>query len=1036
MKRYLKAILVGVAMLVALALTVSKRGPAMMVGLGRSTGATSSERKTYDAANALETFNRTLGRIQDAYVDPTRIDPKQMLLSALDSVQKQVAEVMVEPYPEQNRVVVRVDTATREFKLNDVDSPWSLAPKMAEIFQFVTQHLFPGTDAETLRNIEYAAINGMLSTLDPHSILLDPTTYNDMKMSTRGSFGGLGIVIGLRKGALTVIRPMRGTPAWEAGVRRGDRITRIEKEPTSNIALNDAVNRLRGDPGTKVELWTERDGEKAPKRLVLTRAEISVNSVTSQLLKSQAGPIGYIKLSQFSQKCDEDMRSALEELSRKGQLRGLVLDLRHDPGGLLDKAIRVADEFLESGTIVTTVSFANKQREEKRATPTAQPRIPIAVLVDGQSASASEIVAGALKNLDRAVIIGSRTFGKGSVQVLYDNDDGSALKLTIAQYLTPGDVSIQSVGIMPDIVLEPMAVEKDRLALFTTYKGTREQDLDAHLTSQNAKGNDRPAETLRYIWTDPRKKAPAKPKGSLLTDTDKRGGDDEEEEEPADDLLPDDDDTFVEDFDIQYARDLLASVHGWKRHEVIASAKDFFSRKQGEEVARLTEALRKLGVDWTPVGPQQAPAKLVAKITSDKPGNEAKAGETMRLTATVTNQGAGVAGQVRAQLKSDFFLFDEREFIFGRIAPGETRTWTLPVKVPKDTLPRQDVVKATFSEEHNQAPAAQEFQVKLGGVARPKFAYSYQLIDEGQQANGDGQLQTGESARLRVLVKNVGAGKAIKPVAYLSSSSGDMVTVNKGRYELAVMAPGEEKAMDFTFDLNPDFKETTARVSLQIYDIALHDGVNDKLSFNILEGGTPAQPGGGSFTTSADADVRSGATASAPVIGKAKRGARFPVTGAFPGAGFVRVEVEPGRPGFIATSAGARGGDTVAAAPSQVALVWQVTPPELEVQNAALAVESKSIRLTAAARDKSQVLDAYVVVSNRTAKIEHRKVFYLSNRDRKPQNEMRFDATVPLWPGVNYVSVVARQSAQVQSSQTLIINRLGGPEAGKDVAAR
>ena len=312
MKRYLKVSVVALAALIALGLTVSKRGPAMMVGLGRSTGAASAERKPYDLNNSLNTFNQTLLRVHDAYVDPTRVEPKQMLLAALDSIQKQVAEVMVEPFPNENRVVVHVDTAVREFKIDNVDAPWSMSPKMGEIFQFIVQHLLPGTDSETIRNIEYAATNGMLSTLDPHSVLLDPQTYNEMKLSTGGHFGGLGIVISIRRGALTVIQPMKGTPASEAGVRRGDRIVRIGKESTTNMALNDAVSRLRGDPNTTIEVWFERDGDKAPRRLMLTRAEIHVQSVTSHLLKSPAGPIGYIRLSQFSQKVDEDMRKALE----------------------------------------------------------------------------------------------------------------------------------------------------------------------------------------------------------------------------------------------------------------------------------------------------------------------------------------------------------------------------------------------------------------------------------------------------------------------------------------------------------------------------------------------------------------------------------------------------------------------------------------------------------------------------------------------------------------------------------------------------
>lgn len=1023
MKRFLKVGVVAMAACFALALTVSRRGPAMMVGLGRTIGAPSADRKPYDLQNRLTTFNQTLGRVLEAYVDPSRVDPKQMLLSALESIQKQVAEVMIESFPEQNRVVVRVDTAVREFSIEHVDSPWAMAPKMQEIYDFIIQHLLPGTDSETLRNIEYAATNGMLSTLDPHSLLLDPQTYQEMKVSTSGRFGGLGIVIRILNGSLTVARPMKDTPAWEAGVRRYDRIVKIDKDWTANMALNDAVQRLRGDPDTKVEVWFERDGEKQLRKIVLKRAEIRVQTVTSRVLSTAAGPVGYIRLSQFSQKSDEELKQALADMSSKQPLRGLVLDLRHDPGGLLDKAIKIADEFLESGTIVTTVGYANKRREETRAEAAAQPRIPMAVLVDGQSASASEIVAGALKNLDRAVIIGSRTFGKGSVQVLMDNPDGSALKLTIAQYLTPGDLSIQSVGIMPDIMLDPMVVQKDNLALFRTYKGTREQDLDAHLTSQNTRTNEKPVETMRYIWVEPPKKAtPPKGKAALLTDSDKKNGlpqgEDDDDDEAA--TLPDDEDEPFDDYTIQYARDLMASVQGYRRHEILNSAKDFFVRRQASEQSRLVEALRKQGIDWAPVGNQAAMPELTATVTTDKPNNLAKAGEKMIFTATVTNRGQGVAGQVRAQIKSDNYLYEEREFVFGRIAPGETKTWAIPITVPKDTLPRLDTVKVQFFEEHGKVPSPQVLKVQLQGMDRPRFAYSYQFIDDGAEANRDGLLQKGETVRLRVLIKNTGAGKAAKPLALLHNRSGEGVMVNKGRYELEAMAPGEQRAMDFTFEVKPDFSENTARVELQVWDFALHEGVTDKLAFPILESRQSVEARSGTIVANKELVVRVGASATAAEVGKVPQGARFKVTGRL--ADYVRVELEPNRPGFVPAQLVSETTQPADTNPS-LQLVWQATPPLLDVK-APLAVDQSSIRLSVVARDDEQVLDSYVVVSNRVAKIEHRKVFYRSNRNGPMTKEMQFDANVPLWPGVNIVNVVARQSGQVQSLHTMVINRL------------
>lgn len=1029
MKRFLKWGVVSVAACLALALTVSRRGPAVMLGLSRTIGAPADKRQ-YDPNNRLTTFNQTLGRVLEAYVDPTRIDPKQMLLSALDSIQKQVAEVMVEPFPEQNRVVVHVDTAVREFHIGQVDSPWAMAPKMQEIYDFIIGHLLPGTDPETLRNIEYAATNGMLSTLDPHSLLLDPQVYSDMKVSTSGRFGGLGIMIRVIKGAITVVKPMKDTPAWNAGVRRNDRIVRIDREWTTNMAINDAVSRLRGDPDTTVEVWFERDGEKLPRKITLKRAEIRVQTITSRLLQTTAGPVGYVRLSQFSQKSDDELRQALSELSSKQPLRGLILDLRHDPGGLLDKAIKVADEFLDSGTIVTTVGYANKRREETRAEAPAQPRIPMAVLVDGQSASASEIVAGALKNLDRAVIIGSRTFGKGSVQVLMDNPDGSALKLTIAQYLTPGDVSIQSVGIMPDIAIEPMFVNKDRLSLFRTYKGTREQDLDAHLTSQNARSNEKSVETLRYVWSDPRKTTKATDKAqALLLDTSKKS-DVSDEDDDDDPDLPADDDEFIEDYEVQYARDFVAAAQGYRRHELLASAKDFFARRQNSEAAKLADTLRKLGVDWSKVGSQTQSPELFATVTTDKPGNIAKAGDTIRFTATVTNRGAGAAGQVRAQLKSDHYLYEEREFVFGRINPGESRTWSIPVKVPKDTLPRLDVVQVQFFDEHGKAPPAERLQVQLQGTDRPRFAYSYQFIDDGPEGNRDGLLQKGENARLRVLIKNTGQGKSAKPYAFLHNRSGDGLMVGKGRYELAPMAPGEQREIDFTFEVKPDIAENTARVELQVWDFAMREGVTDKLAFPVVETRNIVEPRAGTAVTKQELTVRTGANAETPEVGKLKPGTRLKVTGRL--GDFVRVELDPQRPGFLpARLLNETQGPPDSRLPVQ--LVWQATPPVLEVK-APLSVQGPALRLSVSAQDEEQVLDGYIVVSNRKAKIEHRKVFYRSNRNGLTAKQMQFEASIPLWPGVNVVTVVARQSGQVQSQHTMVVHRFSNEAKTAQIA--
>jgi carboxyl-terminal processing protease len=1014
MNRYFKPLLVAVAIAMALMLTVTRSGRHVGLGAGEtSIAAQKDDKRPYDLV-ALRVFNNTLMRVNDSYVDPTRVEPKQMLLAALDQVQKSVAEVLVEPHPEQNKVQVRVDTAQQDFNIAEVDSPWALSMKMREIFRFISQNLAPNTDAETVRNIEYAAVNGMLSTLDPHSMLLDPQTYNEMKLNTRGSFGGLGIVIGIRKGALTVIRPMPNTPAWNAGIKAGDRIIRIANESTVNMMLNDAVSRLRGEPDSKIELWVEKAAEKnaVAKKVVLTRAVIQVKTVEAHMLENN---VGYVKLySSFGGNTADELRRAMDDLKAKG-MKALVFDLRSNPGGLLDQAIKVADEFVDTGTIVTTVGYANKQREEKRATPGNQPHVPMAVLVNHGSASASEIVAGALKNLDRAVVIGTRTFGKGSVQVLYDNDDGSALKLTIAQYLTPGDVSIQSVGITPDVVLEKVAVDKDKgVWLFKDYKGMSEAELESHLVSKNTRQGDKPYETIKFLASEPPKKL-AK---NLLRDDDKKEEPGEDDEADDEDLPPDE--KFVQDYEIQFARDLVAQAHGWKRREVLAGAKPYFDKKVLAENARTVEKLRTMGVDWTPVGEGVAPS-LTASISSDHPNNEVVAGDTVKFKATITNKGPGVAGQVRAQLKGNDFLFDGREFVFGRIKPGETRTWLLPVKVPKDAISRTDPLKVEVFEEHGaKAKVEDAVTLKVKGMPRPLFAYGYQLIDD-VKGNGDGLVQRGESVRLHVTVKNIGAGKSNETLAQLRNLSDEGVYINKGRFNVDNLAPGESKSVDFTFDVKQEYKQDTFKVEMSVYDSVLHEYVTDKLSFPVANP-QPTEAAQGLVRVTADkTEVLAGAIKDGQSVGTATKDAVFKLTGA--SGGYFRVEIEPGRPGFIADSAAQR--TNAVGKPGGFTPKWQVSPPILQLAQAQELVESGSMKLSGTAKDEKSVADVFVFVSNRTAKIDRRKVFYRSNRKGATPQEMAFDANIPLWPGANIVTVVARENPQVQSQQTLVVERVG-----------
>jgi carboxyl-terminal processing protease len=323
------------------------------------------------------------------------------------------------------------------------------------------------------RDLVYGAIKGMLSSLDPHSSFLNPEAYKEMQAETRGEFGGIGIQIGVKEGMLTVIAPIEDTPAYRAGIKAGDKIIKINNEATRNMSLHDAVSKMRGAPKTPVTIAIFREGWKETKDFTLVREIIKIKSVKSKLLEDG---IGYVKISQFQEQTASDLSAVMDNLTQE-KINSLILDLRNNPGGLLNSAVSVTSQFLPPNKLVVYIKGRKGDRTEYN-TSDDRPSydVPMIVLVNEGSASASEIVAGALKDWDRAVILGAKTFGKGSVQSVIPLSDGSGLRLTTAIYYTPKGTSIQATGIVPDIIVKLEPKEKG-----TEHPVIREKDLERHL---------------------------------------------------------------------------------------------------------------------------------------------------------------------------------------------------------------------------------------------------------------------------------------------------------------------------------------------------------------------------------------------------------------------------------------------------------------------------------------------------------------------------------------------------------------------------
>ncbi|MCZ6503223.1 MAG: S41 family peptidase [Gammaproteobacteria bacterium] len=354
----------------------------------------------------------------------------------------------------------------------------------AEAFDRVSSAYVEEIDDRTLLE---NAIKGMLSQLDPHSAYLDRSSFSDLQEATTGNYGGLGLEVGMEDGFVKVIAPIDDTPAAKAGIEPGDLIIELNDMPVKGMSLTEAIRGMRGEAGSEVKLTIVREGNAFPKELVLIREIIQVASVKQRLLEDG---YGYLRIAQFQSKTGAEVEKAIEKLSEEGRLFGLIIDLRNNPGGVLQSAVEVSDVFVSEGLLVyTTGRLSNADLRFNATTPDATGGVPIVVLVNEGTASASEIVAGALQDHNRAVIMGTNTFGKGSVQTILPLNNEKAIKLTTALYFTPNGRSIQAEGIVPDIWVDRSKVTK--------LKGNpwrvKEKDLPGHLANGNGENAAQPS---------------------------------------------------------------------------------------------------------------------------------------------------------------------------------------------------------------------------------------------------------------------------------------------------------------------------------------------------------------------------------------------------------------------------------------------------------------------------------------------------------------------------------------------------------------
>jgi carboxyl-terminal processing protease len=876
-------------------------------------------------------------------------------------------------------------------------------------------------------------------------VLLRPEQNREIKLSTKGEFAGLGFVVHIKEGNLTVVKVLPKTPAYRAGVKKDDQIKRINDESTVNMDLNEAVSKLRGPVDSKVTIAIERKGWEKPQSITVSRAMISIESVQSKLLSHN---VGYIRLKNFQGNTTRDLQTALNNLNKEseaqGGIKGLVLDMRGNPGGLLEQAIQVSDLFLSNGTIVATVGMADKLREEKKAhSDEADNASPIVVLVNAGSASASEIVAGALKNLNRAVIIGRQTFGKGSVQVLNDFPDDSALKLTVAKYLTPGDLSIQEVGIVPDIDLVPARVTKDRVDVFAPRRSVGEADLESHFSNPSnataAKKRDdvlreKPAEQLRYLKEDSKQKdASAKQqlqeegKAPKLSKVPVKGKPQQKDplldidrglDQDLDDQLDaESQDEIKEDFEVLFARDFVLKAPFLERGKMLAAAKTFVDQRRKQEQERINAAIAALGVDWTAGETPKSP-QLAAQL---RPGPDAKlmAGELLEMEVSVENRGTEPFHRLRGWTESaDNPFLDRREFVFGTVKPGEKKSWMVPVRLPADLTSRRDAVSLKLQDDSGMLTETVSSEMNFVEQPRPVFAFSWQVEDRCDACNGDGRIQRGETLDFAVDITNVGSGKAQDAFAQIKNAADMNIFIDKGRFKLGEIAPGETKTAHFEFEVKKGYRTDTFPLKLAIIDEKLEEFATEKLQLRVEEPVNIEQRKG-TLKIAEQSLLYPAPDAQSRPIAKLPQGAVFSELGR--ANGFYKVEMDKDRFAFVKAADAKEGHKGKVTANKEINYLSYRTPPQITLNvdssKGGLLADTDRFTLSGTAENAQNILDLYVLVNDQ-------KVFFKTVAAPPGQStSIKFTTDFPLKEGNNNVLVVARESPDFASRKSLIIRR-------------
>lgn len=763
-------------------------------------------------------ISKTVHLIKTQYYDPRRIKAMDMLKEGFYELAKAIPEVL--PRFRAGHLEFYLGPQKIDVPLTEIKELDDIFPAVSQAFEFLAKNYKGDTKLE---DMEYAFIGGMLSVLDPHSNVLPPKAYEEFRQTTQGEYGGLGIVIAIKDRELTIVAPIEDTPAFRAGLKPDDKILQIDDQSTTNMSLTEAVDLMRGRPGTQVTLKINSKN-LGTRDVRITREKIIIRSVVSKLITKNNKHFGVLRVKGFQEDTYEGVIKELKNLKKQagGNLAGLVLDLRNNPGGLLDQAILLADKFLKTGDIVYTVGADNNDEEIAVARDQKSDiLVPMIVLINQGSASASEIVAGALKNNDRALVMGQRSFGKGSVQSLFNLVSGSSLKLTVAQYLTPGRQSIQALGIVPDIHLYPSLIHKEFYDLIEDLD-FGEEKLEAHLDSST---RSKPSTSLYHLTYLDEETDPTQTENSYVSKIKE------------------------DDFGLQLAVKILETAADRSAKKMLSRLKPLLLREASEQDALIVQALAKRGIDWTAGQKTNSPKLVIRHEFLDDKGRALpgplKAGTNAILRVSVKNIGNQAVHRVITTIESLNPLLNHREFVIGKLAPGAERSADVKIEIPAEIIGFSETIRfKTFTEKTTDRPQTQYAATRFIEKEQPQFAYTYR-IDDGRspdtKGNKNGIPEPGERVNLEVSLKNLGPGESRNTIINIKNTEGRFVFLKKARERLGVLRPNQTATRPLTFNIKESFDKPEFAIDFFAIDDDTKASINDTLTFKLTQplAGTP-----------------------------------------------------------------------------------------------------------------------------------------------------------------------------------------------------